>query len=291
MKEITILSGKGGTGKTSITAALASLAQNTVFCDNDVDAADLHLILKPQVRHKHIFKGARIATIDENSCTGCGLCKSLCRFDAIKSSPNGKYIVNPFACEGCRLCERECPVSAITSSQSTKNYWFISDTRFGKMVHAHMKPGEENSGKLVALVRNEAKKVATEMAAEYILNDGPPGIGCSAISSITGADHVLLVIEPTQSGFHDARRLKELVETFGIEMSAVINKSDLAPELTFAIAGWLETESIPLLAKIPFDEQFVHSMIETKTIVEYSPDSPVSKQISAIWNHISKVKQ
>lgn len=291
MKEITILSGKGGTGKTSITAALGSVAKNAVFCDNDVDAADLHLIFKPQVKHKHIFKGARIASINEEICTGCGLCNSLCRFAAITNSANGKYTVNPFACEGCRLCERECPANAITTSYSTKNYWFVSDTRFGKMVHAHMKPGEENSGKLVALVRSEAKKLATEMAASYIINDGPPGIGCSAISSITGTDHVLLVIEPTQSGFHDARRLKELVETFGIEMSAVINKSDLAPELTNAIAGWLETESIPLLAKIPFDEQFVHAMIKANTIVEHTPDSGVSKQILAIWDHISKEKQ
>ena len=205
MQEITILSGKGGTGKTSITAGLASIANNAVFCDNDVDAADLHLILEPDIIEKHQFESGKVAHIDKEICINCGICEQECRFDAIKSENGEKPEVNPFSCEGCRLCERLCPVDAITTTTNNNNWWFVSDTRFGQMVHAKMGAGEENSGKLVTTIRNHAKKIAKSTSAEFVINDGPPGIGCPVISSVTGTNKVLLVIEPSISGFHDAR--------------------------------------------------------------------------------------
>ncbi len=257
MKEITILSGKGGTGKTSITAAIASVAENTVFCDNDVDAADLHLILHPDVREEHIFSSAWIVSIDEDTCDNCGICKDNCRFDAIHYNENGTLEINPFQCEGCRLCERLCPATAISSARSRNNYWYVSDTRLGTLVHAKMGPGEENSGKLVTLVRQRAKEIALDTKAKYVINDGPPGIGCAAISSITGTSAVLLVIEPSKSGLHDIERLIELIDSFKIPAYALINKYTINHDITQQIEHYLKNMKIPLLAKIQFDKQMV----------------------------------
>lgn len=285
MKEITVLSGKGGTGKTTITAALASVAKNVVFCDNDVDAADLHLLLQPKIEEEHIYKGAWVAEIKEQACSNCGICVENCRFDAIHIIAN-QHTINPYQCEGCRLCERVCPENAIHSEQSTRNSWYISSTRFGKMVHAHMAPGEENSGKLVALVREKASEIAKQHHNSYIINDGPPGTGCTAISSITGTNHVLMVIEPSKSGLHDASRVIELVKNFNIPLSAIINKYDLNIELSDTIERFLDKEQIPLLAKIEFDHLMVESMIKGKTIVEYAPDSKISQSIKNIWEFL-----
>ncbi len=287
MKEITILSGKGGTGKTSITAALASIAKNTVFCDNDVDAADLHLILHPEIKEKHIYEGAWVAEINEEQCNNCGICFTHCRFDAIHDI-NSQYTINPLQCEGCRLCERVCPSNAIISERSLNNTWYVSDTRFGKMVHATMGPGEENSGKLVSEIRRKAREIASKTNADFILNDGPPGIGCTAISSITGTNSVLLVIEPTLSGLHDIKRLIELVRTFKIPMNAIINKSDINTEVTKKIEEYLKNNVIRLLAKIPFNETFVDAMIKGQSIIEYAPDSEISQALKYIWSEISK---
>jgi MinD superfamily P-loop ATPase len=283
MKEITILSGKGGAGKTSISAAVASVATNSVYCDNDVDAADLHLIFNPRIKETHTFYGAWVAGIDEDKCARCGICIKHCHFDAIHYKDDGGLYIDPYQCEGCRLCERVCPVAAITSERSSNNYWFVSDSRFGPFVHAKMGPGEENSGKLVSEVRRRAKEIAKDIKADFIINDGPPGIGCAAISSVTGTHVVLMVVEPTRSGLHDAERLVELVRSFNIPLFAVINKCDINPETTRLIKIYLARQEIPLLGEIPFDTLVVQAMIDKKTIVEYAAESDVSQRIKSIW--------
>lgn len=288
MKEVTILSGKGGAGKTSVTAAIASVAENAVFCDNDVDAADLHLIFNPEVKETHTFYGAWVASIDEDKCTNCGICKSHCHFDAIHYKEEGGLYINPFQCEGCRLCERVCPVGAITSQRSENNFWYVSDSRFGPFVHAKMGPGEENSGKLVTEVRRKAREIAIETGADFVINDGPPGIGCSAISSVTGTNAVLLVIEPTRSGLHDAQRLVELVNSFNIPLFAFINKDDINVEVTHEIENYLLQNDIPLLGRWSFDTSLVESMIDKKSVVEYSPDSQTSRSVRMVWKQMKE---
>lgn len=289
MKEITILSGKGGTGKTTITAALSAIAHEVVLCDNDVDAADLHLILHPEIQEKHTFEGAWVAKIDEDKCTGCGHCELNCRFHAIHLESDSSYQVNPYQCEGCRLCERICPEDAITSTRSDENFWFVSNTRFGTMVHAQMGPGEENSGKLVTAIRKKARELALSQGAHFILNDGPPGIGCSAISAITGTQQIVLVIEPTVSGWHDIKRLVTLIRQFNIPMQALINKFDLNEELSGQIEQFLMQEAIPLVAKIPFDKTIVEAMIHGQSVVEYAADSQASVLLKEVWKQISRI--
>jgi len=286
MKELTILSGKGGTGKTSIASALASVAKNAVLCDSDVDAADLHLIMKPTVLYTEIFEGAHIAQIQTESCNNCGICEEHCHFDSIHQNTQGQYYVNPLQCEGCRLCERVCPAKSIVSKKSKNNFWYISNTRFGKMVHAKMGAGEENSGKLVSLVRKNAKEIAKETGAKYIINDGPPGIGCPVISSLSGSQQVLLVIEPTKSGLHDIKRLIALVKDFNIPMKAIINKADINIQMTEKMERYLAIEKIELIEKINFNYDFVKAMVQEKTIVEYHSNSFVSKQICHIWDSL-----
>jgi MinD superfamily P-loop ATPase len=286
MKEITIVSGKGGTGKTTVTAALATAGDHLVLCDGDVDAADLHLILQPEILESHIFEGAWVASIDQSLCKDCGICTEYCRFDAITMDKSGKRIIDPFKCEGCRLCERICPSQAINSEKSTNNSWFVSETRAGIMTHALMGPGEENSGKLVSLVRRKAREIAKESGAGLILTDGPPGTGCAAISSITGADAVLLVIESSMSSLHDAQRMVELVEQFHIPLFAIINKFDIHAEVSGKIENFLTANSIPLVGKIPFDTSVVQAMIEGKSLTEYLPGSDISKIIHATWKQL-----
>lgn len=287
MKEITILSGKGGTGKTSFTAAFSGMAQNAVLCDNDVDAADLHLILFPQVISEHEFVSGCTAHIHSQDCTQCGLCLEHCRFGAIRRDEKGEYEVNPFLCEGCRLCERICPAEAICSVERNNNAWYESSTRFGTMVHAKMGPGEENSGKLVSRVRAKAKEIARETGADYVINDGPPGIGCTAISALSGTNLVVLVTEPTKSGLNDVSRLVELIKSFHIPMMGIINKADLNEGMSAVIEQFFKQNEISLLAKIPFDKAWVESMVEGKTIVEYAPQSDTAQMISDVWRSIS----
>ncbi len=286
MKEITVLSGKGGTGKTTITAALASIAENCIFCDSDVDAADLHLILQPEIVEENIFYSSWVATIANEECTICGICIEHCRFDAIHTNGTGKLTINPFQCEGCRLCERICPTGAISSEQSSNNHWYVSKTRFGTLVHAKMGPGEENSGKLVTIVRKRAKEIANENKTDYILNDGPPGIGCATISSLSGADMVLIVTEPTKSGLHDVKRLIELIHSFNIPAFAIINKYDINSQVSDEIQEYLKSQGIELLAEIPFDREMVEAMIEGKTIVEYNPVSIISEKMNRVWQKL-----
>ena len=284
MKEITILSGKGGTGKTTISAALASLVKNSVFCDNDVDAADLHIILNPQIIKKETFKSGWILEINAN-CTNCGLCYQYCKFDAIKQN-QGNYTIDSLNCEGCKLCQRVCKNNAIDSKINSNNFWFVSETRFGNMVHAKMGPGEENSGRLVSCIRQAAKEIAQKNNNDYVINDGPPGIGCTAISSITGTNHVLLIIEPSLSGLHDAKRLVELASNFSLVISAVINKYDINLDVTEKVIQFLKEKNIPLLGKIPFDIEVVKAMIEKKTIIEYNENSESSNIIKSIWDSL-----
>jgi MinD superfamily P-loop ATPase len=286
MKEVTIISGKGGTGKTSLTAALATTGHNLVLCDGDVDAADLHLILQPKILESYVFEGAWVASIDQQLCTECGICTEYCRFDAITTDLSGRRSIDPFKCEGCRLCERICPSHAIHSEKSTNNAWYVSETRAGMMTHALMGPGEENSGKLVSQVRKKARELAKQNGAGLILTDGPPGTGCAAISSITGADAVLLVIESSMSSLHDAKRVVELVEAFHIPLFAIINKFDIHAEVSNEIANFLEARSIPLLGRIPFDTSVVQAMIEGKSITEYLPGSEISKILLAAWTRL-----
>jgi MinD superfamily P-loop ATPase len=286
MKEITILSGKGGTGKTSVSAAFASFTEKIVICDSDVDAPDLHLILHPIVEETHVFPGGWIVSIDTGICSQCGLCKEYCRFHAIHVNSGGNHYINPVQCEGCRLCERVCPVSAISSTQSMHNSWYVSGTRFGKLVHAKMGPGEENSGKLVTIVRKRAKELAKTSGAGFIITDGPPGIGCAAIASVTGAQAVIMVIEPTRSGLHDAGRLAELVENFKIPAFAIINKYDINEEVSVRIESWLRTKNIPLIGKIPFSKSMVEAIVEGKTIIELNPDSEIAEILKKSWLYI-----
>lgn len=286
MKEITIVSGKGGAGKTIITAALASVATNTVFCDNDVDAADLHLIFNPDIKETYVFEGGWKTSIDSAKCSQCGLCIKYCRFNAISPNKSGMLQINEFQCEGCRLCERRCPNEAIFSFRSKENYWYVSESRFGWLIHARMMPGEENSGKLVTKVRNQAKEIAEKVEADYILNDGPPGIGCAAISSLSGTDLAVMVIEPTVSGFHDLQRLQQLVDSFKIRSVAVINKSDINPEVLFNIKKYLEEVNIPVVSEIPFDQEIVEAMTVGKNIIELNLHSEIPQKIMHLWNSI-----
>jgi len=288
MHEITLLSGKGGTGKTTIAAALASVARDAVFCDADVDAADMHLILKPDILEEHRFESNWVAKIDDDNCTRCSKCVEVCRFDAIHYKPFGGLEINPFQCEGCRLCERICPVGAIHSEKNNNNFWYVSKTRFGTLVHAKMGAGEENSGKLVTEVRKKAMEFAKNTDARFVVTDGPPGIGCPVISALTGTHKVLLVIEPTKSGLHDIKRLVDLARNFNPEMYAVINKYDINAAVTREIENYLEENSIRLLAKIPFDTSMVDAMLNEKTIVEYQPGSPLSKMINEIWKAMTE---
>ena len=282
MKELVILSGKGGTGKTTITAAFASLAENMVLCDCDVDAADLHLILKPDFNTTSDFKGGNEAVIDQDKCTECGRCIEVCRFDAV----NSIFQVDPIACEGCGVCVDLCPEQAIDFPETICGQWYISDTRLGPMVHARLGIAQENSGKLVSLVRQEAKKIAQKKDLNLILTDGPPGVGCPVIASIGQATAILIVAEPTVSGIHDMERVGQLSRHFNIPAMILINKFDLNLDQTKKIETLAQETNIKIVGKIPFDKTFTQAMIKAKTIFEYNKDSQASIEIRQIWNNI-----
>lgn len=290
MNEITILSGKGGTGKTSLSAAFATLQDNLIVADCDVDAANLHLILQPQNRHNASFITGYKAVVDYNKCTSCGLCVSYCRFDALAFQGN-RVTVSETSCDGCKLCSRICPSHAITMDPSSKSQWFIGSYRHGHMVHARLAPGEENSGKLVNVVREEAKKVATQQGCNTIIIDGPPGTGCPVISSITGVKKAIVVTEPTNSGFHDLKRILELTSNFKVKAYVVINKYDLNPAVATTIEQWCTLSSIPVIGKIPFAPEVVQAMVSCKSITEYAPNSEVSLEVVRIWNLINTTEE
>jgi MinD superfamily P-loop ATPase len=278
VKEITVLSGKGGTGKTSVTASLAVLAQNAVLTDCDVDAPDLHMLLKPEVLEKQEFKASRVAVMDQELCVQCGKCEEHCRFGAIEN-----LIIDPVLCEGCGVCAYICPVAAIELEKRVSGYAFISKTKYGPMSHALLNPGEENSGKLVSLVRKNAKKVAEKENCDLIINDGPPGIGCPVIASVGGVDVGLIVVEPTLSGIHDMERALGLLKHFKIPSLICVNKYDLNEDNTARIAEFCSSNDVKIVGKIPFDSIVTEAMVAGKPIVEYSPESRVSKAIEEMW--------
>lgn len=284
MKELVIISGKGGTGKTSLTAAFASLAQNNVFCDADVDAADLHLLMNPEVISRSDFQGGGVAVINLDRCIDCGLCRDLCQFDAINES----YEVNPIDCEGCGVCVDFCPEKAIDFPVKTCGEWFISDTRFGPMVHARLGIAEENSGKLVTLIRQEAKTLAEKNNKNLIITDGPPGTGCPVIASIGGAAALLIITEPTVSGLHDMERVVQLAAHFKIPGMVCVNKFDLNVEQTNAIENIAQKNDLLVLSRIPFDPSFTRSMIEGKNIFEYQKNTELTTTVEKIWDEIIK---
>jgi MinD superfamily P-loop ATPase len=284
MKELIVISGKGGTGKTSLIAAFASLAQNKVLCDADVDAADLHLILHPQVGRRSDFKSGHTADINENKCTACGQCRDLCRFGAISDD----FKVNPIDCEGCGVCVYFCPETAIDFPENTCGEWFISATRFGPMVHARLGIAEENSGKLVTLVRQQSRLLAEEKDLDLILTDGPPGVGCPVIASIGGASAVLVVAEPTLSGIHDMERVVQLAKHFKVPAMVCVNKFDLNRDLTRDIEAFAQGEGIGCLGRIPFDPVFTEAMVQGQTIFEYNTRSKAGPAIRQSWENLSK---
>ncbi len=276
MRQIAILSGKGGTGKTSISAAFISIVQNGVFADCDVDAADLHIILQPQIISEHIFEGGRIVSINQDLCSSCNKCFEVCEYDAINRD-NKLYSVNKFACEGCGFCVRVCPDKAIDFNRNNAGKWYLANTRFGKFVYAKLFPGEENSGKLVTMVRHQAKIFAEEENADYIIIDGPPGIGCPVISALSGVDDLIIVTEPTKSGLSDLKRIADTAHHFKLPINIIINKYNLNEDMTKIIEQYCNEKNYTLLEKIPFDKIFVHSMIENKSVIEYDKNSPTSK--------------
>ena len=282
MKELVVISGKGGTGKTSLMAAFASLAENKVLCDADVDAADLHLILDPDIKESHDFQGGNTAIIDQDKCTECGLCLEMCRWDAISED----FVVNPIACEGCGVCVYFCPEEAIDFPVKTCGEWFLSDTRFGPMAHARLGIAEENSGKLVSLVRQEGKKLAEEKHLDLLLTDGPPGVGCPVIASLGGATAVLIVAEPTVSGRHDMERVAQLAAHFRVPAMVCVNKFDLNPDQAQSIEDFAREKDVTVLGRIPFDPTFTKAMVQGQTIFEYDTNSKASQAIKQLWEKL-----
>ena len=288
MKQILIISGKGGTGKTVVTASFASLAENKVLVDCDVDAANLHLILNPESQEVHDFKSGKTAFIDKNQCCSCGLCESLCRFEAIsKNVSDDKYFVDPVSCEGCGFCALACPSGAIEMKENLSGQWFVSKTRFGLFVHAKLGVAEENSGKLVATVKQKAKELAKEHNVDWIIVDGSPGIGCPVIASLSDVDCAVVVCEPTVSGIHDAKRVIEVANHFKVPSKIVINKFDLNIDMTKNIEMFAKESDIEVVGRIPFDKRIVESVSQRKTVIE-DGDQDLIEHFSKIW---IKIKQ
>jgi len=329
MEELVVISGKGGTGKTSLTASFAVLAGRPVIADCDVDAADLHLVLSPRVRERHEFRSGREAVIRPEACTGCGLCSTLCRFGAVLSassepdvSPGAAdcrdcgycvrscpvrtnaviremrnasggevpslYAIDPVACEGCGVCVRFCPEQAVDFPETVGGEWMISETRCGPLVHARLAPAAENSGKLVSTVRREARRLAGEQGRGLILVDGPPGIGCPVIASVTGASRILIVTEPTVSGEHDLERVLSLAGHFGIPASVCINKWDLNPETSDRIEAAARRKGARLAGRIRYDPAFTRAQVREKAVVEI--DAPGAGDIRNVWDRLELMK-
>jgi len=287
-KEVAVISGKGGTGKTSIVASFAALAEKAALADCDVDAADLHLVLEPTVVKTEEFSGGSRACIKVDSCIGCGKCHELCRFDAISFDGPGNevvektYRVDPIGCEGCGVCAWFCPAKAVEFAPAVNGQWFVSDTRHGPMVHAALGVAEENSGKLVSIVRTEARKIAEGRGLDLVLIDGSPGIGCPVIASVTGVDLVLVVTEPTLSGLHDLRRVAGLTKHFGITTLVCINKYDLNPDIASKIETQALQAGLELAGKVRYDRAVTDAQVKKLSVVEYSSNG-IAGEVQATW--------
>ena len=291
MKQIVILSGKGGTGKTSVAAAFAHLAamdgdqRRAVLVDADVDASNLELVLAPRVLETHDFQGGQVAIIDQVLCEGCGECAELCRFDAI-SEENGVCTVDPIACEGCALCFHQCPTQAVQMEEQMAGQWFRSDSRYGPLFHAALFPAQETSGKLVTLVKQQGRLLAMDEERDLVLVDGPPGIGCPVISAAAGADLALIVTEPTAAGIHDMARALATTQHFGVPSLVCINKADLYPKGTAEIEGFCEQKGLLVVGRLPFDTVVTEAMVQGQPVTAYRPDSPVSRALLATWERM-----
>jgi len=291
VKEIVVLSGKGGTGKTTIVASLAALAKSKVMADCDVDAADLYLLLHPVTQERQEFWSGQVAFINEEKCTQCGLCSEVCRFEAIndfKVDPETSHFgVDPISCEGCGFCYNICPEEAITMQENLSGHWFISETRYGPLVHARLGVAQENSGKLVAVVRQQAKLLAKKAGFDYIISDGPPGIGCPVISSLSGVNLAVIVTEPTLSGMHDLDRIIGVCHHFSLPIMVCINKYNINEDITHQIESYSLSQGIGLASKIPFDNVVTEALVQGLPVVEYSHNG-VSQQIKTLWQDIAQ---
>jgi len=284
MRELVIISGKGGTGKTCLTAAFASLAESSILCDADVDAANLHLLMNPTVQKQTEFMGGSIAEIRLADCSECGRCLELCKFEAISE----EFVVDAISCEGCGVCVDLCPEQAIDFPVQKCGEWYISDTRHGPMVHAKLGIAEENSGKLVSLIRQQARTLAEEKSLDLILTDGPPGIGCPVIASIGGATALVIVVEPTVSGLHDMSRVADLAVHFKVPGLICVNKYDLNREMTVKIEAFAQKRNMRVVGRVPFDPLFTKAMIQGKSILEYQGDSDTANAVREVWDKITQ---
>lgn len=280
MKEIAVLSGKGGTGKTSLTAAFASMLDGPVLVDCDVDAANLHILLNPAVREQHDFIGGAKARIDPTDCSNCGLCAEACRFEAIQMGNGAK--VNPVRCEGCGVCLSICPSAAVVLDPHLCGQWFVSSTQIGPMVHARLKPGDENSGRLVSILRQTARALAAKTGASWILLDGPPGAGCPVISSLTGADYALLVTEPTLSGFEDLRRVAAVAGHFCIPTGIVVNKADINPDVASRIEEYATASGSDILGRVDYDPAFTRAQMEGLPVLSLA-NPALRSSLASAW--------
>ena len=283
MREIIVLSGKGGAGKTSITAAFAALARDAVVCDLDVDAPDLHILLDPTDTQREDFFSGNEAVIDRDLCTSCDICRENCRFDAIAATPDG-YVVDPKRCEGCKLCVTMCPAQAIAFPPRRCGFFALAETRFGPMAHARLDPGGENSGRLVALLKKKARELAEAKGRALVLCDGAPGIACPVISSLSGASLAVLVTEPTPSGTHDLKRVAALCDHFKVPAGVIINKADLSEAQTGDIEALCREHHYTLLGRLPHDRSFTQAMVNKQTLPEYG--GPLVDEIRRLWQAV-----